>query len=201
MSGAKPGLQPHPKSEDRPHSIPYEEAVRQVHIVASRLALLHLCFARTLTEKLGKEQGTQLVLESIRRYGEEIGREVRAKVEEQHLDLTPENYGAGPARDLPSFGLHDGVEHVEQDGQTLTRAYGCHLAKVWRERGQDDLGRLYCYVDPAKYMAFNPEFKMVHLKCVPSGDPLCEFRLCPTTAEERRLFQTGDPDWVKSDKP
>jgi len=178
-----------------------EEAERAVAITASRLALLHLCYAQTLVEELGEARGKELAAKAIRRYGIEIGEAVRKAVSEAGLPLDPENYGRGKGQDLPAFGMHNKIEAFEEAGEPRLRAHGCVLAKVWRERGQDDLGRIYCYVDPAKYMAYNPNHKMVHLKCVPDGDACCEFTIKATTPAERELFKAGGPGWTSIDQP
>ena len=69
-----------------------------------------------------------------------------------------------------------------------------------KEYGEEKLGRLYCYVDPAKYMAFNPGFKMIHLKALPDGDGCCEFVVKPTSAKEREDFLDDDKDWTYIDE-
>ena len=183
-----------------PLSVPRSVAVGQVRLVASRLALLHLAFAQTLVEEFGAVRGKELVAKAIKRYGTDIGTKVREGVEAQGLPLDPGNYGAGPAGDLPEFGMHDRIEEFEEDGQRFIRSYGCALGELWLQRGQGDLGRLYCFVDPAKYMAYNPDFKLVHLKTVPDGDPYCEFKVCRTSDEDRRLFASDDPGWVGVDR-
>ncbi|GAI30170.1 unnamed protein product, partial [marine sediment metagenome] len=65
---------------------------------------------------------------------------------------------------------------------------------------KDDLGRIYCYVDPASTMAYNPEFKIVHTKAVPDGDEFCELALRPTTEKERQDFLFEENDWAYIDK-
>jgi len=178
-----------------------KEAERAVAITASRLALLHLCYAQTLVEELGEKWGRELAARAIKRYGQEIGRDVQRAVVAAGLEPEPSNYGRGDAADLPGFGMHERIETFEEDGQARVRAYGCTLAKLWRQKGGDDLGRIYCLVDPAKYMAYNPGYRMVHLKCVPDGDAFCEFAVVPTSAAERELFEKDDPGWTVIDKP
>ncbi len=36
------------------------------------------------------------------------------------------------------------------------------------------MGRIYCYMDQAKYTAYNPELKCVHVKNILDVDPYCE---------------------------
>ena len=167
------------------------EAREQVSKVCRRLGLLHLSFAETLIEELGEERGKQLILKAIKNYGTRIGREVKEKVIAQGLNNSPENY----QEDLPLYGMHDGKEAVEVEGEKRSRMYGCVMSKVWDELGASELGRLYCYVDPAKYMSFNPHFKLAHTQALPDGDDCCEFALRPTTEQERKDFTDKDKDW------
>jgi hypothetical protein len=80
------------------------------------------------------------------------------------------------------------------------RAYKCALGEVWKEYGEEKLGRLYCYVDPAKYMAYNPNYKLVHIKALPDGDDYCELTVRPTTEQERKDFSSEKKDWRYIDK-
>ena len=172
-------------------TVALEEAREQVSKVCRRLGLLHLSFAKTLVEELGEKKGKQLVLKAIKDYGTRIGEEIKATVTNQGLDNNPMNY----KEDLPLYGMHDRSETVEIDGEKRTRLYGCVMGKVWNELSAGELGRLYCYVDPAKYMGFNPNFKLIHTKALPDGDEYCELALRPTTEQERRDFADNDKDW------
>jgi hypothetical protein len=73
------------------------------------------------------------------------------------------------------------------------------MGKVWQELGENKLGRFYCYVDPAKYMEFNPGYKLMHIKSLPDGDDYCELALRPTTEQERKDF-AQDKDWSYIDQ-
>ncbi len=181
-------------------TIPLEEAKRAVELTARRLGLLHLSFARILVDELGEKKGKELIMQAIEDYGKRIGQEVREGVISQGLDPIPENYGTGKSGDLPEFGMHEGREKVAVGGEKRMRAYGCTMAKVWHECGENELGRLYCYVDPAKYMAFNPNFKLIHTKTLPDGDAYCELAVRPTTEQDRKDFIAPDTDWSRIDK-
>jgi len=175
------------------------EAAHEIELVSRRIALLHLAFARTLVNEFGDEEGRRLILKAVKEYGVMIGIEVKAAVLDEGLPLTPENYGVGKSRSLPEFGMHAGSEEIEIDGEKRFRAYGCAMAKVWKHYGEEALGRLYCYVDPAKYMAYNPDYKLAHTKALPDGDPCCEFCLEQTTAQEREDFASDDAEWAYID--
>ena len=97
------------------------------------------------------------------------------------LPLIRENF----QDDLPDLGWAD-REKVEVEGEKRSRTYTCHLAKVWQELGAPELGRIYCFVDQAKYEAYNPEMECVHTKNVLDGDPYCELAVRPKKKTERR---------------
>ena len=177
-------------------AVALEEAKEQVRRVCRRLGLLHLSFTRTLVDELGEGRGKQLILKAIKDYGTRIGEEVKANVTAQGLENDPANY----KEDLPLYGMHDGMEVIEVDGGKRMRAHNCVMGRLWNELGESALGRLYCYVDPAKYMAFNPNFKLVHTKALPDGDEYCEFAVRPTTKQERKDFADKDKDWRYIDR-
>jgi len=176
------------------------EAAHEIELVSRRIALLHLAFARTLVNDLGNEEGRRLIVKAVKAYGVMIGTEVKAAVLDEGLPLTPENYGVGKSRSLPEFGMHTGSEEIKVGGEKRFRAYGCAMAKVWKEYGEEALGRLYCYVDPAKYMAYNPDYKLAHTRALPDGDKFCEFCLERTTAKEREDFASDDASWAYIDQ-
>ena len=170
-----------------------DEARRQVYLVSRRLGLLHLAFAETLVEEFGLERGRLLTARAIKAYSRKIGEKKRAAALQRGLDLTPD--GFEEVSDLPSIGMHTGYEEAQVDGEERFRAFGCAMGEVWRQEGREDLGRIYCYVDPASTMAFNPAFKMVHTQAIPDGDAYCEFAFRPTTPEDRESFLSKDTDW------
>ena len=177
-------------------TVPLEEAEEQVRKACERLAMLHYAFAKTLVDELGEDRGRQVAMNAIKLYGKLIGEDVRKKVSAQGLDNSPENYSG----DLPLYGIHDRTEVVRSDGKERKRVHGCVMGKVWHELGADDLGRIYCYVDPCKYMAYNPAFKLIHHKAMPDGDECCEFTVEPTTEQDKKEFAARDSDLSKLDK-
>jgi len=180
--------------------IPLEEAEHEVALTSRRIALLHLAFAKTLISEFGEEKGTQLIVKAIKAYGRQVGKEAREAVLAQGLELTPVNYSAGPARGLPKFGMHTRIEDVMVGSEPRFRAFGCVMGKVWNELGEGKLGRLYCLVDPAKFMTFNPDYKLAHAKALPDGDPYCEFCIRKTTEQERWDFASDDAEWTYIDR-
>ena len=182
--------------ENQEEVVTLADAKEQVRKVCERLAILHLAFSRTLVDELGEEKGRELVLKAIKNYGIRVGKRAQKRAQDGGLDNSPGNYKG----DLPAYGMHDKVESTQSGNEKRTRAYGCVMGKVWKELGEEKLGRLYCYVDPAKYIAFNEDFKLVHIKAITDGDEYCEFAVRPTTQKDRDDFRDGDKDWSQIDK-
>ncbi len=177
-------------------TIELEEASKHVKTVSRRIALLHLSYAKTLTEELGEEEGKQLVLKAIKRYGKNIGEARREEIKEKNLESTPENFSEGEALSVPPFGMHS---KLEKDGDRM-RAYGCVLGELWREMDEEELGKLYCYVDAAKYLAFNEDWVQTHTKAMTAGDDHCEFKVEGSTEEQKELFKDDEEDFSEADK-
>jgi hypothetical protein len=161
---------------DNEQTVTVEECTEEVNLMARRAALLHYYFALTLVEELGEEEGKRLTKKAIWAYGEHCGRTVREGVEALDLPLTDENYSQ--VRDLPRFGWESGTVTVP-DGEERAVVHNCPLATIFKEFGPrgEELGRIYCYVDDAKYAAYNPEMAFRHAKNLLDGDPYCEFDL------------------------
>jgi murein DD-endopeptidase MepM/ murein hydrolase activator NlpD len=45
-------------------------------------------------------------------------------------------------------------------------------------------------------MAFNPDYKLVHVKSLPDGDPFCELVMRPSTERDRAEFAADETDWT-----
>ncbi|MFP4051434.1 MAG: L-2-amino-thiazoline-4-carboxylic acid hydrolase [Thermoplasmata archaeon] len=177
--------------------IPVEKADEEVELVSKRLAFLHLCYAKTLTEELGEKKGKELILKTIKRYGKEIGKRRRKEIEEKGMEPTADNFGEGDVLRIPRFGMHTELKTNEKGNMEL---YGCTMGKFWKEEGEEELGRLYCYVDPAKYLGYNEKYIQIHEKAIPAGDEYCEFCVRRPTGEERNLFNSADGNFDDIDE-
>jgi hypothetical protein len=166
-----------------------EEAKEEIEISTRMVALLHLSYAKTLIQELGEDKGTRLIMKAIKDYGSRIGERTRKEVLDKNLEASPEHFGKGNYLRVPKFGHHERSETCEVKGEKTTRAYGCAMDKLWKEYGQERLGRLYCYVDLAKYMAYSLGYKLIHIKALPDGDDCCETAVRLTTEKERTSYQ------------
>ena len=153
--------------------VPLIEAENEVKVATQRLALLHLAYAKTIVDKFGWDQGKQLVLDSIKKYGEYVA------------ERTKQGH-----QGLPKYGFWE-----RREGKPPL----CELGKIMLELDEPALGAMYCFIDPAKIMAADPSKKLVHTKCMILGDDHCEFETVPTTEKERQDF-AENRDWGYVDK-
>lgn len=156
-----------------------DEAREAVEDMSRRVGLLHICYARTLVDELGEERGKELIKRAIWDYGTKIGEQVKARVEAQGLEPTPENFKKGS--DLSPLGFDH--RRATVDGEARIQSFGCVLAEVWKEYGEEELGGLYCLVDPSKMQAYDPDWTMVHTKKIPDGEEYCELAVRPCCEE------------------
>jgi len=156
---------------EKKKKITKEDATRQVLAIVKRMALLHYSFGKMLVEELGEKKGKALTRKAIDFYGKQVGEQVKEKTLAKGLKNLRENY----QEDLPMLGWN--IERVEVDGEPRVRIHDCNLAKAWTELGDPALGRLYCYMDQAKYKAYNPDLECVHVKNTLDGDPYCELAI------------------------
>jgi hypothetical protein len=133
-------------------------------------------------------------LKSIMEYGQLIGERIK-----------------NGKPDLPFYGVHDWYiykdqkyfdrrrEKSSQKDYSLYKVYGCSFAKIFNEYDAKDLGCLYCYVDAAKSMGTNPDYKLVHRNCALCESDFCSFALTPTTSKEKSDFLRKRVNWRKVD--
>lgn len=159
---------------EQDQNITPEACAQEVTLMARRTALLHYYFSEAVIAELGEEAGRKVIVKAIQAYGDHCGRTCREGVEALGLPLTEENYGK--IRDLPKYGWKTATA-VQPDGSIRPMATFCPIAAAFIEMGPRavSLGRLYCYVDQAKYHAYNPALEFAHTQNVLDGDAYCEF--------------------------
>ena len=182
---------------DKEELIPLKDAIWQVEAAVRRLALIHLGYSKALVKELGEEKGKELIVKSMMEYGKLVGEQAKKG-----------------RQDLPYYGFHDkytygDLEFIDTRKSPATRGkdfdfsqykvYGCGLAKTMLEFDEEDLGRLYCFVDSAKSMAADPDQKLIHRACVLCGDGYCSFDVAPTTEKEKEDFLNNAEDWKEVD--
>jgi len=159
-----------------------DEREHDVWLMARRMALLYHYLTRAIVDKLGEEEGKELVREAVWQYGVHCGEAVRARVLAAGLEPTLENFRA--MSDLPGRGWRSGPVRV-RDGRELHGTTLCPLARTWEELGEGlDLARLYCLVDQAKIAGYNGDaYECVHAHHVLDGDGFCEIVFRPKAGQ------------------
>jgi len=89
-------------------------------------------------EELGEEKGRELIKKAIWAYGTQVGEWTRQRVEALGLPNEPQNFGKGS--DLSPIGFDH--KNVVVDGEPRKQGFGCVLAEVWKELGEEELGNL-----------------------------------------------------------
>jgi hypothetical protein len=182
---------------DKNKMVSIEEAAAQVKIVATRLALMHMAYARTVVAELGDKKGKKTVLKAMMEYGRMVGERTRKGEQDLPFYGLHEKYSYGKeefldTREMPA----DQSEEMDWDE---FKVYGCVLSRVFQEYGEEELGVLYCYVDAAKTMATGSAEKLIHTACEVCGDDHCAFSSVAATDLELRMFEKKDPDWQDVD--
>jgi hypothetical protein len=144
---------------------PTSQWEQDVWLMAQRAALVYIEMAKAIVAELGEEKGKDVIKQAIWRVGTRCGHLVRDYVLDKGLELDAANYQTAP--DLPSKGWR------KDDGKVTF----CPLAAVWKVLGQEELGRIYCNIDPAKFNAYNPELWCTHDRNVLDGDECCVIRV------------------------
>ena len=179
-------------------TVPMEEAIEQVQLAMVRLALMHLSFSSILVKEFGEEKGKELIIKSIMEYG----RRIAERSSQGHSDLS--NYG------VHGRYIYEGKEYIDvrnllkhHDDKEINfsklEIHDCILARIFMEKKEEDLGKLYCYIDAAKSMASDPQAKAIHTRCVLCGDDYCQIKTVKTTKEEQKDFEMSDVNWKNVD--
>jgi len=140
---------------DKEKTFTYTEATEQVEAMARLFGLMFYHFSQLAVEEMGETEGKKFIAESVKRFGLDRSKRVLDKVLEMGLEPVLENYGK--VLDLPKIGFVD----------------GCPFADVWKEKGAEDLCKLYCDVDIWKFVEYNKDIHVDRVKWVLEGDDEC----------------------------
>jgi hypothetical protein len=137
-------------------------------------ALLFGLLARNVIEAGGEADGEAIVLEAVRRYGEQRGWRMRLRVLRDGAPLNLTSYLAykewRPATSEAS------AKTVEQVGDVISTVSACPWANAWSEAGLLRYGRLYCLeIDRALGRGFDPETDLEVRKTLTNDREPCQF--------------------------
>lgn len=165
--------------------ISLEQAKEDVLIMADRLASLYYFMVNSILEDVDEETAERIVRRAIQKYGLDCGELARKKVEALGLPATLQNYRKG--KDLPSLGWERTPLPLDSPDETASRVTFCPLADRWKKLGFEKWGRMYCYIDQAKYSGYSSRLTCCHDKNQLDGDDCCIVRIIsePPREEEK----------------
>lgn len=149
---------------------------------ARTLSYIYYHLTKNIVDRLGWNQGKDLIEKAIIEYGEEQGRLVRSKIDEAGLEpnltnhfkyrLTPLKYTAPKSEAI-----------YRKPWALKSHVHACTFPETWKNIGPEalKLGDLFCsVVDDAIIRGYNPRMKWNLEKCLCRNDEYCEHN-CETT--------------------
>lgn len=115
--------------------------------------------AKVVVDSYGKH-GEDVIMNGVRAFGEERGRNIAKRAFSMGKPSTLENYL--PHYDMGRSDLFEYVTiyHPGEIEQTFTK---CAFGEQWKKDGMKEYGILYCHmIDPAIAKGYNPNFVVVH---------------------------------------
>lgn len=135
------------------------------------MAKLFASVAKEVTDRFG-EEGRQAVLEGVRQFGLERGRDIARRADSVGEKNSLENYL--PNYDMGRSSLFTYSTELKQ-GQIEQKFSQCAFADQWKKDGTEEYGLLYCQtIDPAIASGYNSEMEVVHDEYLLKGD-CCHF--------------------------
>ena len=137
--------------------------------MAEFTALLYYHLTKEMMAAYG-DDARKVIKKAIREFGLERGRNIARKVVENGEALTiknldkyydmPISQGWGPAADYK-----DGIKH--------SKTMSCTFAQVWIDKAWEEIGHIYCEVDPAIREGYNPDIEYTPETNLLKGGDFC----------------------------
>ncbi len=136
------------------------------------MAKLFAHVAKSVVDRFG-EEGREAVMEGVRSFGEERGRDIARRAAAVGQPNEIENY-------LPNYDMERSKSftskttfHPGEFEQTFTK---CAFAEQWKKDGMEEYGVLYCkMIDPAIAKGFNPNLEVTQESHI-LKEGACRFR-------------------------
>jgi hypothetical protein len=136
------------------------------------MAKMFAHISKAVVDRFG-EEGREAVMEGVRTFGEERGRDIARRAaavgEPNGIDNYLPNYDMGRSELFE----YETLFHPKEIEQTFTK---CAFAEQWKKDGMAEYGILYCHmIDPSIARGFNPNFEVVHDQYI-LREGVCHFR-------------------------
>ncbi|MCW4012660.1 MAG: L-2-amino-thiazoline-4-carboxylic acid hydrolase [Candidatus Bathyarchaeota archaeon] len=139
--------------------------------------------AQGILQELGEEQGTKLILQQIRKMGNQMGASIRKRLEEQGLDNSLENrVKVIESSDNSTNIAWDQVSLDVMEDEFVVKFSYCPIAAGFKQHGEDGvkIGELFCSnIDDAVSQGYNPKLSCVRESSL-NRDGVCtlHFKMC-----------------------
>jgi len=145
------------------------ETQNAVKRMAEFTALLYYHLTKAFVDEYGQE-AKKVIKKAIREFGLERGRNIARKVVEANQEPTIANLDK--YYDMPiSQGWAPAADYEGQEKHSKTLS--CTFANVWLEKSWEEIGQIYCQVDPAIREGYNSDIDYIPEKNILKGDPFC----------------------------
>ena len=155
------------KQEMTPSDKRMENPVSMFVLFARMFAIV----ARRVEERLG-EEGRQIMVDAVKEFGFERGRDIARRAAARGQDNTLEHY-------LENYDMERSDNFGYDNTYTKDAVYqefsGCVFAETWMAEGQEKYGRIYCEnIDPSIASGYNQDLECIHDKIM-YDDHKCTF--------------------------
>ena len=158
-----------------------KENGREPDTMFAIMAKLFAHIAKVFVERYGKDEGEQVMMDSVGTFGEERGRDIARRAAAVGKSNTMDNYLSNYDMGRSELFEYETLFHPTEIEQTFTK---CAFAEQWIKDGMEDYGILYCHmIDPSIAKGFNPNFEVIHDQYV-LKEGVCHFRFQMKDEEE-----------------
>jgi predicted ArsR family transcriptional regulator len=136
-------------------------------------AQLFSSVAKFVIERLGEEEGEQLLRDAVEYFGNQRGKRIADRVKEQGKELSFKNWLI--------YSDIDATENFQpepslENGDLFVKVEHCTFYKAAEEWGLGDYAKIYCkYVDYAILNGYNPDVKLILKERQATGTDYCLF--------------------------
>lgn len=146
-------------------------------------ARLFSSVAQAVIDRLGPDDGEELLGEAVERFGEQRGAGIAAKVGAEGKPLTFKNWLIHTDIHTSNF---QNIPDLDE-GDLVVKVSGCAFYDAAEQWGLGEYARIYCkYADHAILRGYNPDIKLVLETRQSSGRDHCVFRYTMKEANKWR---------------
>ena len=147
------------------------EVTDAVQRMADFTALLYYHLTKATIEEYG-DGAKKTIKKAIREFGLERGRNISVKVKAAGEELTIDNLDK--FYDMPIAVGWGPEPKYDESGRKHSCTKSCTFADLWISKNWEEIGQIYCEVDLAIRLGYNPDIIYTPTKNILAGDPCCE---------------------------